>query len=329
MIVIRGYKHLHECAYIGDNSSEELDELVKALNEKHDGKSNEPLEMLRHRIDVQFHHESRNNATSPIMNGLDTSEITDPKQIKELLNMIKILKREYQNTNQSLDDNKNSVHVHRNSTVAQEEKDNLKFVNGNNYTKVHATESEEVLHDTLQKLYKLGSKGETVLNKLNKHFRNETAKDKLFEETPLNMKGRTYVKPQIKYSDNIDSVRQRRDLIISTIAEKLNKHDEENDVAAEIVSAANIFFTTFWITNFVQGFIPDGIADHRGTINETTLNDKSNSEFWSSFSSSEEALLNCAGLILNLPLTPHKQCVANLSEENISGAYLENTVTYK
>lgn len=75
--------------------------------------------------------------------------------------------------------------------------------------------------------------------------------------------------------------------------------------------------------------IPDGIADDRGTINETTLNDKSNSEFWSSFSSSEEALLNCAGLILNLPLTPHRQCQSNLTEKEAEEAYLTNTVTYK
>lgn len=28
--MIRGYKHLQECAYIGDDSSEEVDELIKA-----------------------------------------------------------------------------------------------------------------------------------------------------------------------------------------------------------------------------------------------------------------------------------------------------------
>lgn len=75
-----------------------------------------------------------------------------------------------------------------------------------------------------------------------------------------------------------------------------------------------------------QDFVADGIADHRGTINETTVNDMSNSEFWSSFSSSEEALLNCAGLILNLPLTPHRKCEAHLNEKE---SYLDNTITYK
>ncbi|KOB72992.1 Uncharacterized protein OBRU01_11448 [Operophtera brumata] len=50
-------------------------------------------------------------------------------------------------------------------------------------------------------------------------------------------------------------------------------------------------------------------------VNETTPFDMSNSEFWSSFSSSEEALLECAGLILNLPLTPHSGCRADASED--------------
>ena len=56
--MIKGYKHLQECAYIGDDSSEELDELLEAhklgllsnttllekitqLN-KEDGKANDP-----------------------------------------------------------------------------------------------------------------------------------------------------------------------------------------------------------------------------------------------------------------------------------------------
>lgn len=58
LIMIKGYKHLQECAYIGDDSSEEVDELLEAnrlgllsndaLNEKIkelklvEGKTNDP-----------------------------------------------------------------------------------------------------------------------------------------------------------------------------------------------------------------------------------------------------------------------------------------------
>ena len=73
---------------------------------------------------------------------------------------------------------------------------------------------------------------------------------------------------------------------------------------------------------------PDEHAEDHATINETTLNDRSNSEFWSSFSSSEERLLECKGLILNLPLTPHRFCERNL-EHHHSTASNANTITYR
>ena len=75
--------------------------------------------------------------------------------------------------------------------------------------------------------------------------------------------------------------------------------------------------------------VPDGIADVRGTVNETTAQDTSNSEFWSSFSSSEERLLECEGLLLNLPLTPHRKCEAHRPEDQLAAAAGPNTVTYK
>lgn len=75
---------------------------------------------------------------------------------------------------------------------------------------------------------------------------------------------------------------------------------------------------------------PDGIADHKGFLNETnTDHDMSNSEFWSSFSSSEEALLNCEGLILNLPLTPHHNCRRDLTEQEAEETYMANSITYR
>lgn len=33
LILIRGHRHLHECAYIGDDSSEELSELMEIVAE--------------------------------------------------------------------------------------------------------------------------------------------------------------------------------------------------------------------------------------------------------------------------------------------------------
>lgn len=68
--------------------------------------------------------------------------------------------------------------------------------------------------------------------------------------------------------------------------------------------------------------------DIRGTFNKTTSNDTSNSEFWSSFSSSEERLINCDGLIVNLPLATSLTCWFNETEEDQAKASLANKFTY-
>ncbi|KAL0279340.1 UNVERIFIED_CONTAM: hypothetical protein PYX00_000925 [Menopon gallinae] len=94
-----------------------------------------------------------------------------------------------------------------------------------------------------------------------------------------------------------------------TLEKELNREDHDSDAAEE-----------------------EGLGtgeDIRGTVNGTTANDMSNSEFWSSFSSSEERLLSCAGLILNLPLTPSKSCNASKSENTQAEASLSNKLTYK
>lgn len=69
LIVIRGHRHLHQCAYIGDDSSEEVDELMEAIKEgtyipseqdfgrltSNESVANDPKLMKRHRADVEFH----------------------------------------------------------------------------------------------------------------------------------------------------------------------------------------------------------------------------------------------------------------------------------
>lgn len=74
MILIRGHRHLHECAYIGDDSSEELEELLEIAAEKGilnleisspESPANRVDLLTKHRPEVKFHDEFlRNNAES-------------------------------------------------------------------------------------------------------------------------------------------------------------------------------------------------------------------------------------------------------------------------
>lgn len=74
MILIRGHRHLHECAYIGDDSSEELEELLEIAAEKGildleisspESPANRVDLLTKHRPEVQFHDQRlRENAES-------------------------------------------------------------------------------------------------------------------------------------------------------------------------------------------------------------------------------------------------------------------------
>ncbi|XP_050705118.1 uncharacterized protein LOC126990431 isoform X3 [Eriocheir sinensis] len=57
-----------------------------------------------------------------------------------------------------------------------------------------------------------------------------------------------------------------------------------------------------------QVFFPEGLKFERGKFNQTTANDHSREEHVSSYSSSEEALASCEGVILSLPLVPYRSC---------------------
>ncbi|XP_030765717.1 uncharacterized protein LOC115889776 [Sitophilus oryzae] len=330
LIVIRGHRHLHECAYIGDDSSEELDELMEAIKEgtyvaneqdllrlnSNESRTNDPEIMKRHRADVTFHSPAHqaNKENYTIKDNIDTSDLTDSKFMKSILEALQTKKQKDKNKQVE-----NHPHFKRNSTIAKNETDNLNIhYPGESMDRPET--SEEVINRLLNTLGNMGEKGSRILEELNKKFGNQgdnKASNKDTEESgpALKTQGRQYNKPVVQFSKSIDDrrrKRRRRDVAAAYI--DLNKDDDDNDKGLE------------------EGFTPkpDGIADHRDTINETdTDHDMSNSEFWSSFSSSEEALLNCEGLILNLPLTPHHNCRRDLSDQEAEETYLANSITYR
>lgn len=343
MIVIRGHKHLHECAYIGDDSSEELNELIEAIREKNEHNStiisriqkndtapvNEPDLMKRYRIDVEFHHPihqinytsmDRNNKhtiddrkNKNAINGYYSSEVTDTQMMQTLL---KALKAKTQN--------RKNYHVA--AAVNPNKKSQQQDKTGDDALTVLTRSQEETVDEIVRKLHDLGD-DQTVLDQINRRFAiNKNGKMIDDEERIIEGKSKGL-------NDNKSDLvaRKRRQIELSNSNDALVKDDIENDLGMEEVSIIRKQFTIY--SNYHhrnhQGLSPDGIADHRGTVNETTLNDYSNSEFWSSFSSSEEALLNCDGLILNLPLTPHHKCSIDLNAEQAEETYLANTITYK
>ncbi|XP_041971355.1 uncharacterized protein LOC121727543 [Aricia agestis] len=193
--------------------------------------------------------------------------------------------------------------------------------------------SKEVFEDVLQRLRSLGDRGKRVLVKLHESLGMEYTEEKPIPGTPkLNVTGsdeelkrlrnilveaineeQTKVERHQKRSESMKDARTKRELLLQQAAleKELNEDDGARDYAAE------------------EGLDPDGYAEHHVHLNETTAFDMSNSEFWSSFSSSEEALLECAGLILNLPLRPHPSCKAGAPEADTKAAARTNALTYR
>ncbi|XP_018317849.1 uncharacterized protein [Mycetomoellerius zeteki] len=398
LTIIRGFKNLHECAFIGDDSSEELEELVEIAKEEGllDVKSttetvrlsNVPEKMRRADQDVHFYHEDKilrmNISKSSIhqsSNELDpetmrniltqllaktdytkkkqkknlhhhyeavfrdiinvdkpvTNGTTHPKNLQDQLqeesisrfdnnkkiseNSIKFtsmpskipasIQEEQYNYNES--ENQNSTFSPNSSpsstiSISKQMEPSMaqEIVKEQEESKTKQTNSEEVFQDVLRKINSLGDRGKQILHKLMdtidmqagakgaalKQLVNDTMNDKKLSREAKR--------------------RRRRDLVLSSpLYQELTEEDEDGDAAIE-----------------EDMLHPDGIAEDRGIVNETTLNDRSNSEFWSSFSSSEERLLECKGLILNLPLTPHRFCTPK-HESDHSTASFANTVTYR
>lgn len=103
MILIRGHKHLQECAYIGDDSSEELEELLEIAAEKGianlqisspESPANRVELLTKHRPEVQFHdqyhRENKESFTfSPLQElAKDSEDDISGKRMKALLNLL-------------------------------------------------------------------------------------------------------------------------------------------------------------------------------------------------------------------------------------------------
>lgn len=205
--------------------------------------------MKRHRNDVEFHHPKHRNSTSnhTLANNFDTSEVTDPKQMKKILELIQQKKEKATRAPQKTEGKKRTeeieekelleeeihMHVHRNSTVAKGESKNFEFLK--------QTDSEEVINELLGTLQKLGSsRGDSLLKKLNDKYRSQSEVDVRNDlengDNLLDVKGRHYARPPVNYNEDIDRSRKRREIEIgAALRTALNENDEENDAATEEV----------------------------------------------------------------------------------------------
>ncbi|XP_045114318.1 uncharacterized protein LOC123506353 isoform X2 [Portunus trituberculatus] len=96
----------------------------------------------------------------------------------------------------------------------------------------------------------------------------------------------------------------------------LEVFDEENGKADRKTHTAGTSQSP--AENFIGGqvFFPEGLRVERGKFNQTNENDWSNEERVSSYSSSEEALASCEGVIMTLPLAAYRGCSFHWTNQN-------------
>ncbi|KOB72991.1 Uncharacterized protein OBRU01_11449 [Operophtera brumata] len=157
LIMIKGYKHLQECAYIGDDSSEELDELLEAYSlglmsnttlmekiedlKKVDGKANDPETMRRQKAGVSFHDPKTvvNVTSSENDPNLDVTD-HDPKELQEILEHLHAIRQAAKDEQLKFYHPPShlmqlpALHRHRDANVDKDERRWLSFkdIDGNN-----------------------------------------------------------------------------------------------------------------------------------------------------------------------------------------------------
>ncbi|CAH0598388.1 unnamed protein product [Chrysodeixis includens] len=193
--------------------------------------------------------------------------------------------------------------------------------------------SKEVFEEVLNRLQALGNKGKRVLVKLH-----ETMGVEYKEKPPTRQKsdimslvtgsGEELDRLRKVLVEAIDEEKTRSQRTQKRIAAAQQARNKRESMLGQI-ELIKIFNENDEERNHASEVDADGYADHHQLVNETTPLDMSNSEFWSSFSSSEEALLECAGLILNLPLTPHRGCLKEAGEAEGVAAAKANALTYR
>lgn len=122
---------MHECAYIGDDSSEELDELLEItgignLSSTENPSNHHKLfkQLSRHIefLDARLKNMSDHNEMHS--ENIKSDELLNLKETQKILDLMKVKKPKHHSTN----DNK---HVHREANVGKNEMGNIKFLDKN------------------------------------------------------------------------------------------------------------------------------------------------------------------------------------------------------
>lgn len=255
--MIKGHRHLKECAYIGDDSSEELDEMFDGEESNNTSAdydiSNKPVNMKKVRDGV-------------VVDAGDTTGHVDISSVNHHHNHFHASAVEEALKNSWKMDNKKGTNVH---LIYAEEEINPKRTKEKNEYKTNpivvnipeegefpdrAKTSKEIYDKMLNQLRQMGPKGKSILDRLNKNITEEEKsilRSNGTEPTLVTKDEKSNVQrePLLKISANVTQyvsnnnkenikTRRRKRRHIPTVgkaAAQLSAHDEDGNHAAEEV----------------------------------------------------------------------------------------------
>lgn len=256
MSIIRGHKHLHECAYIGDESSEELDEVMEALDDgtyvyrkkassESDSLPNQPSNMKRYGPDIHFHNPSHisDDGNHSIPARVDSADVTDPKLLKTILEEMKARKEQNKGRRRIKPKQDEDNRIHRqfsnkadilanstdelNVTLQYTERNDSSgppTANSNNTQ----SSSEELYKDVARRFEAIGARHHKVLQKLNTRFKPPYNDDEIVESVTAG---------NLSANDRLEELaRKKRDILLAALGRSLNENDEMKNSAIEEVS---------------------------------------------------------------------------------------------
>ncbi|XP_076030253.1 uncharacterized protein LOC143018616 isoform X2 [Oratosquilla oratoria] len=319
VLILRGVNNLHHCAWIGEeDSSEEPAELdfmftpQRGVPQGVPDSSNSTQQQPIPRISTQAKHQSHERRTN--MANLIQEVVKMSKNKQEILGMLYKQSRHY----------------------SQEGSLSVELDPDEPLPAYYDSEDDPVKADLVETspvdLNNAPQSQPSFLSDAPVPVKEALTQHKLKKGRRKGNKGKKKgnqkkAKGDLKFLEN---VRERRDLM-QMEAEAINEEDGAFEVdeyekrlpfhyvdGDSLPEGLHVEQHQPWVGRRLQ---PSGIADDRGTIDQRTANDRSMEEHRSSFSSSEEALASCSGVLLALPLVPDRRC--NSFRRNVF-----NTITY-
>ncbi|KAG8234861.1 hypothetical protein J437_LFUL013363 [Ladona fulva] len=373
LIVIRGHRHLRECAYIGQKSSEESDEMLLIDAEAQDNHSqNEDADkntpkrgrsrqvILKEKLNwspaalsklkaAQLSTTQLSSAPKSPENNSEAMTTIAPKEssselYSDILNRISKMGVRGQRILEKLS----------NKLLAEETAERARKAAKAESQDIDSSEEAALLRKVIEQVVKeTWKKEKTVQNKNGSEVSKTSDREEKYDNVkfpPLPDKENQtsgFSEDKIDYGDTMDKYSSKDDESDRMMKKIVERHVSEDDVDADVdkllkrarraILQENLHLdedeeikaTDEEWEGLEEGHVPnpDGIADDRGTFDHWDPNDRSRSEFWSSFSSSEESLLVCDGLVLYMPLTPHLNC--NENEDSHDAFEKMNNLTMK